>query len=68
VLVLEQYPSIGAMTITEEVTLPDFRSEVHAYGYQLVNFSPAPTELELDKYDFELLYPYKKQTTKDTKL
>src|SRR5918996_750775 len=57
VLVLEQYHSIGGMTITEEVTLPGFKSDIHAYGYQLANFSSAPSELELDKYGFELLYP-----------
>ncbi|MBD0360859.1 MAG: NAD(P)/FAD-dependent oxidoreductase [Nitrososphaeraceae archaeon] len=57
VLVLEQYHSIGGMTITEEITLSGFRSDIHAYGYQLANFSPAPKELELDKYGFELVYP-----------
>lgn len=57
VAVFEQYHSIGGMTITEEVTLPGFKSDIHAYGYQLANFSPAPGELELDKYGFELLYP-----------
>lgn len=56
-LVVEQYTSIGGMTITEEVTLPGFKSDIHAYGYQLANFSPAPRELELDRYGFELLYP-----------
>ena len=30
VLVVEQYNSLGGMTITEEVTLPGFRSDVHA--------------------------------------
>ena len=39
VLVLEQYHSIGGMTITEEITLSGFRSDIHAYGYQLANFS-----------------------------
>ena len=56
-LVVEQYNSIGGMTITEEITLPCFKSDIHAYGYQLANFSPAPRELELDRYGFELLYP-----------
>jgi beta-carotene ketolase (CrtO type) len=55
VLVIEQYKSIGGMTITEEVTLPGFRSDVHAFGYQLANLSPVPDELNLDKYGFELL-------------
>lgn len=57
VLVLEQYHSIGGMTITEEVTLPGFRSDIHAYGYQLANFSPVPGELDLEMYGFKLLYP-----------
>lgn len=57
VLVIEQYKSIGGMTITEEVTLPGFRSDVHAFGYQLANLSPVPDELNLSKYGFELLRP-----------
>jgi beta-carotene ketolase (CrtO type) len=55
VLVIEQYKSIGGMTITEEVTLPGFRSDVHAFGYQLANLSPVPDELNLSEYGFELL-------------
>jgi beta-carotene ketolase (CrtO type) len=57
VLVAEQYHSLGSMTITEEVTLPGFRSDVHAFGYQLASLSPVPTELNLDKHGFELLKP-----------
>jgi phytoene dehydrogenase-like protein len=57
VLVLEQDGQIGGMTRTEELTLPGFRSDVHAYGYQLANLSPAPAELELARYGFELLHP-----------
>jgi beta-carotene ketolase (CrtO type) len=57
VLVLEQDEQIGGMTRTEELTLPGFRSDVHAYGYQLANLSPAPGELELARHGFELLYP-----------
>ncbi len=56
-LVLEQYPSIGGMTNTEEVTLPGFHSDTHAIGYQLANLSPAPAELGLHRYGFELLRP-----------
>lgn len=33
VLVLEQYHTVGGMTITEELTLPGFQSDVHASGY-----------------------------------
>jgi beta-carotene ketolase (CrtO type) len=57
VLVLEDYHSIGGMTLTEEITLPGFWSDVHAYGYQLANLSPVPFELNLKRYGFELIYP-----------
>ena len=57
VLVLEQYSSIGGMTNTEEWTLPGFRFDSHAFGYQLANVSPAPHELSLHRYGFELLHP-----------
>ena len=57
VLILEEHSTIGGMTITEEITLPGFKSDVHAFGYQLANTSPVPEELDLDRYGFELLYP-----------
>ena len=57
VLVIEQYRSIGGMTITEEVTLPGFNSDVHAFGYQLANLSPVPIEMNLSMYGFKLLRP-----------
>lgn len=57
VLVLEQYHRIGGMTLTEEVTLPGFRSDVHAYGYQLANLSPTPHELQLAALGFALIRP-----------
>jgi phytoene dehydrogenase-like protein len=56
-LVLEEYHLIGGMTITEEITLPGFKSDVHAFGYQLANMSPVPNELNLVNYGFELIYP-----------
>src|SRR5262245_33648719 len=56
VTVLEQYHTIGGMTVTEEVTLPGFHSDLHASGYQLANLSPVPHELGLlDRY--ELIEP-----------
>jgi len=56
VLVLEQYHTVGGMTITEEETLPGFWSDLHASGYQLANLSPVPHELGLlDRY--ELIEP-----------
>jgi len=57
VLVLEQYHTVGGMTITEEITLPGFHSDLHAFGYQFGNLSPAPTELGLANFGFDLLYP-----------
>ena len=52
VLVLEQYHTVGGMTVTEEETLPGFWSDIHASGYQLANLSPVPNELGLlDRYD-----------------
>jgi hypothetical protein len=41
----------GGMTITGEITLPGFKSDVHAFGYQLANFSPVPAELEIVTMD-----------------
>ena len=56
VLVLEQYHTVGGMTVTEEETLPGFWSDIHASGYQLANLSPVPNELSLlDRY--ELIEP-----------
>jgi beta-carotene ketolase (CrtO type) len=57
VLVLERYHEVGGMTLTEELTLPGFRSDVHASGYQLANLSPVPRELELEKHGLELIEP-----------
>ncbi|HTG52456.1 MAG TPA: NAD(P)/FAD-dependent oxidoreductase, partial [Candidatus Tectomicrobia bacterium] len=56
ILVLEQYLTVGGMTVTEEETLPGFWSDIHASGYQLANLSPVPNELRLlDRY--ELIEP-----------
>lgn len=56
VLVLEQYRTVGGMTVTEEETLPGFWSDIHASGYRLANLSPVPHELSLlDRY--ELIEP-----------
>jgi beta-carotene ketolase (CrtO type) len=57
VLLLEQYRTVGGMSITEEVTLPGFKSDIHAYGYQFANLSPVPKELGLSSHGFELIHP-----------
>lgn len=54
-MVIEKYHSIGGMTITEEITLLGYLSDVHAFGYKLANLSPVPIELNLCKYGFELI-------------
>jgi beta-carotene ketolase (CrtO type) len=57
VLVLEKYHTLGGMTLTEELTLPGFWSDVHASGYQLANISPTPHELDLFSRGLELIEP-----------
>jgi beta-carotene ketolase (CrtO type) len=57
VLVLEDYISIGGMTLTEEITLPGFKSDIHAFGYSLATLSPVPDELNLRTHGFELIRP-----------
>ncbi|MGE3155418.1 MAG: phytoene desaturase family protein [Xanthobacteraceae bacterium] len=56
-LVLDQYHTVGGMATTEEITLPGFRSDMHAFGFQFANLSPVPQELELAKFGFELIRP-----------
>ena len=41
-LVLERYHDISGMTLTKELTLPGFKSDVYASGYQLANLSLVP--------------------------
>jgi phytoene dehydrogenase-like protein len=57
VLVLEANENIGGLTITREITLPGFHSDLHAFGYQFANLSPTPDELRLDRHGLELLTP-----------
>jgi phytoene dehydrogenase-like protein len=57
VAVLEEYPSVGGMTLTEELAAPGFRSDVHASGYQLASLSPTPHELNLFDHGLELIDP-----------
>jgi beta-carotene ketolase (CrtO type) len=40
VLVLEQYPEIGGMTISEEIAVPGFLSDIHASGYLVAKLTP----------------------------
>jgi beta-carotene ketolase (CrtO type) len=57
VLVLEQYKSVGGMTLTEEITLPGFRSDIHSYSHTFDLLSPALEDLELRKYGLEFIFP-----------
>ena len=45
------------MATTEEITLPGFRSDLHAFGYQFASLSPVPQELDLSAFGFELIRP-----------
>ncbi len=56
-LVLDQYHTVGGMATTEEVTLPGFRSDLHAFGFQFANLSPVPEELGLTEFGLELIHP-----------
>ncbi|MGD9502682.1 MAG: phytoene desaturase family protein, partial [Methyloceanibacter sp.] len=49
--------TVGGMATTEEITLPGFRSDMHAFGFQFANLSPAPQELGLAGHGLELLRP-----------
>jgi beta-carotene ketolase (CrtO type) len=57
VLALDQYHTVGGMATTEEVTLPGFGSDLHAFGYQFASLSPAPQELGLSAFGFDLIRP-----------
>jgi phytoene dehydrogenase-like protein len=56
-LVLDQYHTVGGMATTEEITLPGFRSDMHAFGFQFANLSPVPEELGLADLGLELIRP-----------
>ncbi|MGE5259834.1 MAG: phytoene desaturase family protein [Actinomycetota bacterium] len=56
-LVLDQYHTVGGMATTEEITLPGFRSDMHAFGFQFANLSPVPEELGLANLGLELIRP-----------
>ncbi|MDA4130191.1 MAG: NAD(P)/FAD-dependent oxidoreductase [Thaumarchaeota archaeon] len=57
VLVLEQYKSVGGMTLTEEITLPGFKSDIHSYSHTFDLLSPAIEDLELKKYGLDFVFP-----------
>jgi phytoene dehydrogenase-like protein len=56
-LVIEEFHATRGMTIPEEIFQQGFKSEIHAFGYQLANFSRVPNELSLKDYGFNLIRP-----------
>jgi beta-carotene ketolase (CrtO type) len=57
VLVLEQYRTLGGMTISEEAAAPGFLSDIHASGYLVAKLSLAPQELRLAEHGLQLITP-----------
>ncbi len=57
VLALEQYSSIGGMTISEEIAAPHFLSDIHASGFLVAKLTPAPQELDIAAHGVELITP-----------
>lgn len=57
VLVLEQYKTVGGMTLTEEITLPGFKSDIHSYSHTFDLLSPAIQDLELKANGLEFIFP-----------
>ena len=57
VLVLEQFHEVGGMTISEEIILPGYTSDIHASGYLLAKLSPAPQELDLAAHGLDPITP-----------
>ena len=55
VLVLEQYSTIGGMTISEEIAAPHFLSDIHASGFLVAKLTPGPEELGLAEHGVELI-------------
>jgi phytoene dehydrogenase-like protein len=56
-LLLEKNKHIGGMSTTQELLLPGFHSDIHAFGYQFANLSPAASELNLRDHGLELITP-----------
>jgi phytoene dehydrogenase-like protein len=57
VLALDRFETFGGMTITEEITLPEHRSDIHASGYLVAKLTPAPEELELSSHGLDPITP-----------
>jgi phytoene dehydrogenase-like protein len=57
VLVLEAAPQIGGGTTTDEITLPFFRHNLHAYFVRWTPEYAVWNDLELDRYGVRSIYP-----------
>jgi phytoene dehydrogenase-like protein len=57
VLVLEARPVVGGNTATEELTLPGFLHDSCSTAHNLIQSSPAVSELGLEEYGLEYLRP-----------
>jgi phytoene dehydrogenase-like protein len=57
VLVLEAAPRIGGGTTTDEVTLPGFRHNLHAFFVRWAPEYAVWRDLELDRYSVRSIYP-----------
>lgn len=57
VLVLEAAPRIGGGTTTDEVTLPDFKHNLHAFFVRWAPEYAVWRDLELDRYSVRSIYP-----------
>jgi phytoene dehydrogenase-like protein len=59
VIVLEKRNVFGGGCITEEVTLPGFKHDIHSENHLWVRISPTMDELQLEKYGLEYYIPEK---------
>ena len=57
VLVLEAAPHIGGGTTTDEVTLPGFRHNLHAYFVRWTPEYAVWNDLDLGRYGVNSIYP-----------
>jgi phytoene dehydrogenase-like protein len=57
VLVLEARPVVGGNTATEELTLPGFLHDSCSTAHNLIQTSPAVSELRLEEYGLEYIRP-----------
>lgn len=57
VLVLEKHLEVGGGLATEEVTLGGYTHNTHAIYHMMVDYAPVHSDLELEKYRCQYVYP-----------